>query len=204
MASEVDICNLALSHIAKDATVSSIDPPDNTVAAEHCARFYPIARDATLELHAWAFATKRKVLAQTPNEVSHWLFSYTLPTDCIRPLVVLPPESTDDNANAQDFTVEVNSSGVKVVYTNQQDAVLKYIAKVTDTTKFSPLFVAAVAHLLASYLAGPLTKDERRVAAQLELYEKLFKPRAIGSDASGQRNNAYKDSFIPAHIRARS
>ena len=56
MASVVDICNLALAHIGDDATVSSIDPPEGSAQAEHCKRFYAIARDTMLQMHNWNFA----------------------------------------------------------------------------------------------------------------------------------------------------
>ena len=59
MSSEVAICNLALAHLGDSATVASIDPPEGSAQSEHCARFYPIARDALLEMHAWKFATRR-------------------------------------------------------------------------------------------------------------------------------------------------
>ena len=51
MASVVDICNQALSHLGDSATVASIDPPEGSAQAEHCARFYPAALAALLEMH---------------------------------------------------------------------------------------------------------------------------------------------------------
>jgi hypothetical protein len=68
VASEVDICNLALGHIGDSATVSSINPPEGSAQAEHCSRFYPIARDSLLEMHNWGFATKRTNLALLSSE----------------------------------------------------------------------------------------------------------------------------------------
>ena len=62
MASAVDICNLALSRIGDIASVQSIDPPEASAQAIHCARFYPVARDSMLERHPWGFATLRKTL----------------------------------------------------------------------------------------------------------------------------------------------
>jgi hypothetical protein len=167
MASEVDICNMALGHIGQDANVSAIDPPDGSAEADHCARFYPMARDEILESHAWRFATRRAQLAavDVPDEVDSWDYAYQLPNQCIRPLAVFLPESTDDTA-AQDFTVETDSTGNDILYTNVEDAVLKYIARVEDTTKFSPLFTIALARLLAHYLAGPITKASKMAAAQ--------------------------------------
>ena len=46
MASVADICNMALGHLGDSATVASIDPPEGSAQAEHCARFYPMVRDA--------------------------------------------------------------------------------------------------------------------------------------------------------------
>ena len=63
MASEVDICNVALGHLGDEAAISAIDPPDGSVQASHCARIYPMARDELIEMHNWRFAVKRKALA---------------------------------------------------------------------------------------------------------------------------------------------
>src|SRR5687767_8634483 len=92
MSSEVDIANLALSHLGDEANVVAIDPPDGTVQASHCGRFYPIARDLLLEMHPWTFATRRATLAEVTNPVEDdWTYAYTLPTGCIRPLSALLP-----------------------------------------------------------------------------------------------------------------
>ena len=60
MASDVDICNLALSFLGDDANVSSISPPEGSQQSEHCARFYPIARDGLLQMHNWNWASRRR------------------------------------------------------------------------------------------------------------------------------------------------
>jgi len=51
VASTVDICNLALGYLGDTATVSSLNPPDGSAQAQHCARFYPIAR-TSIEMNA--------------------------------------------------------------------------------------------------------------------------------------------------------
>lgn len=163
MASEVDICNIALGYLGDSATVSSLDPPEGSAQAGHCSRFYPITRDALLELHPWNFATKRQTLAlldATPP--SAWAYAYALPSDVLKPLAVLDPEAPDDfnqvgSYSPQTFVVETMSDA-DVLLTNQENAVLRYTALVSDTTKFTPLFVEALAWLLASKLAGPLLK----------------------------------------------
>ena len=75
MASTVDICNLALAHLGDTATVASIDPPEGSAQSEHCARFYPIARDSLLEMHAWNFSMRRINLAQLTNSWPEWQYA---------------------------------------------------------------------------------------------------------------------------------
>lgn len=210
MASETDICNLALANLGDTATVVAISPPSGSVQAVHCARFYPIARDALLEMHTWEFATKRvplPLLSVTPP--SPWQYEYATPSDALNLLGILDPATTDDYSagliqygsyqgppgamvgvyTPQPYANEVNSAGVDVIYTNQQNAILRYSARVTDTTQFSPLFVLALGYLLASMLAGPLIKGSEsrtEAKAQYGLFKEAF-VEAVESD-SNQRN----------------
>lgn len=97
MASEVDIANLALSHLGDAATVSSFDPPEGSAQAEHCNMFYPIARDELLEMHQWNFNTTRIVLAPlavTPP--SSWQYAYSLPNDVLNAISVMAVDAADD------------------------------------------------------------------------------------------------------------
>lgn len=189
MASEVDICNLALSRLGDDATVSSLDPPEGSAQAEHCATFYPIARDNLLEMHNWNFATRRIVLGETslPTNAG-WQYAYTVPSECLQLISVLPPDVTDNYSSdlgnipgyrtygpgdltdpglgarafymPQDFAIETDSSGVPILLTNQPEATARYVVRVTDTTRFSPLFVETLSWYLASMLAGPILKGD--------------------------------------------
>ena len=85
MASEVDICNLALGHLGDNATVASLEPPEGSAQAEHCARFYPIARDALQEMHPWNFCTKRIALALIDGvSYSQWKYVYAEPSGVIQ------------------------------------------------------------------------------------------------------------------------
>lgn len=179
MASEVDIANLALGHLGDRATVASIDPPEGSAQAEHCQRFYPIARDTLLEMHDWNFATRRMQLAQVESPASSWKYAYTLPGDCLMVRAILPRDAQDDyvtnfydsnfrsypvNAFAvtttAEYIVETLDNGTKIILTNQEEAVVRYIARVADTTRFSALFTMALSWHLASLLAGPVIKGD--------------------------------------------
>ena len=213
MASAVDICNLALGHLGDEATVSSIDPPEGSAQAEHCARFYPIARDAALEAHNWNFATTRVSLPEVDMRWTTWAYCYILPTDCVKVISVLPPDALDDYSSGsdrsaaqlgyagarlvgagvrytpQEYSIETDDSGRRLLYTNQAAAILRYVRRIEDTTQFSPLFVDALSRLLASYLAGPVIKGTEGVQAaqaQLSAYG-MFMSQATASD-SNQRS----------------
>lgn len=163
MASEVDIANLALARLGDNATVASLDPPEGSVQAEHCARFYPLARDALLEMHAWKFATRRVLLAKLAVPSWNWSFAYAEPADVLKLLGVFPAKAANDD-ETQPYEAESATTGASIILTNQEDASLRFIARVTDTTRFPPLFVDALAWLLASYLAGPILKGDAGAA----------------------------------------
>lgn len=180
MSSEVAICNLALSHLGDEAGVEAISPPDGSVQAAHCGRFYPIARDMLLEAHPWTFAVKRTALSEVTNPApDDWSYAYALPTGCLRPLSCLLPGhperllGADSDAGTHPYIIEAGENGNLVMFTNVESATLRFIARVTDTTKYTPGFVVALARLLASHLAGPIIKgSEGMQVAQVHM--KLF------------------------------
>lgn len=202
MASALDICNLALAHLGDSANVSSIDPPEGSAQAEHCARFYPVARDSLLEMHNWSFATRRVQLALLAEDIdTAWSYAYAAPNGMVKPIAVLLDGSTND-ADAQPYITETLSTGLVIIYTNAENAVLRYVARVTDTTKFTPLFVDALSWLLASYLAGPIIKGDSGVQAGRACFQTFTGQyqRAAGSDANLQN---VRKNHVPDSIKAR-
>lgn len=160
MASEIEICNLALGHLGDTATVASIDPPEGSAQAEHCARFYPIARDMLLQAHGWNFATRRIQLAQLSEVPYGWTYAYTRPDGALDVFDIQFPNTVDFGTNSQPYVCEVDADGNEVIYTDVENAVARYIVQVTDTTKFPPLFTLALSWQLAGMLAGPVLKGD--------------------------------------------
>jgi len=207
MASVVDICNLALSHIGDRANVASISPPEGSPPAAHCARLYPIARDTALEAHAWSFAVRRAQLAALtlPTTAAPWSFAFALPADCLRPVALLDartPGLADDGSGEIDYAVESLADGSPVVLTDSSVPVLKYIARVDNPTRYSPGFTIALSYLLASYLCGPLTKSVELKGTM----EKLYTARAAAAaadDSRSQRAEKWREERVPGWIKAR-
>ncbi len=218
MASEVDIANIALSRLGNRATVSSLDPPEGSSEAAHCAIFYPVARNSLLEMHSWAFATRRVALALLANPPpSEWQYVYAAPNEVLKILAVTAPDAPDDysagyqpvgsvfgaaNTNVpfgrytpQPYVRESLPDDTSVIYTNQEDAVMRYTASVTDSTLFTPLFTDTLGVLLASYLAGPIVKgaEGRKLSA-------AFKQEALGMLAQAAVSDANQRRADVAHV----
>ena len=185
MATEIDICNLALGHLGDSATVVSISPPEGSAQAEHCSRFYPIARDSLLEVHLWNFAARRVRAADIAGDWPGWLYAYAVPADCLRLVAVVPADALD--AVAQPYVVEQLPSGAaNVVLTNTASAVLRYSARVADTAMFSPLFVLSLSWHLAAMLAGPVIKGDAGAAEAKRCTQMManYLGQAAGADAN--------------------
>ena len=197
MASDVQLCNTALSHIGSEARVSSISPPDGSVEAGHCAAFYDLARTELLEPGNWNFALKRALLAQTTNLSDTWAYAYVKPSDCQRALRVLRPSVTvtvftqdtvgarTDDRDSAAFDIEGD-----VLYSNEPDAVLVYVRDVTDTNKFSASFNTAFGYLLASYLAGPILKGNEGVRVGDAMRQRAMSIADVSATAAANASSA--------------
>ena len=219
MADEVSISNLTLSFLGDEATVSSIDPPEGSAQAEHCAQFFPLARDALLEMHPWDFATKSLALELQEETVRGWPYAYAKPANCLKVLAVLPPNAGDDyslsGANQgvlqasdgtittpfingytsytpQPFKTETSySTGAQLILTRQAEAEGLCIFRVTDPSLFSPLFVISLAKLLAAFVAGPIYKGETgaKMSALMMKHFEEFFSQAVASNASQEHSD---------------
>lgn len=223
MASEVDICNVALGYIGADATITAISPPDGTFEASKCAVFYPIARTELIEQGSYSFTLARAVLTPVANPSTVWTYAYAAPSDLVNARRILQLaylneiglnfpigslsgyylnlQLIDDlftERGSSDFAIEGDT-----LLTNEPDAVLMYCKDVTDTSKFSPLFVAALGAQLAAYLAGPIIKgmEGAKIGLQYRAMADQLRAKAETSDANSANE---RGGHVAQHIRARS
>jgi hypothetical protein len=221
MASDVDISNTALSLIGADAVVSSISPPDGSIESGHCARFYPLARKAMMELGDWSFVKTRVLLAEITNVSQIWTYAYASPADCINALRILRPDATTNSISMSDpfgslypqvpsyFIAIDESAGAPfeldggVIRTNQPDATLIYSHDVVDTTKFPGSFVLALSYMLASYLAGPIIKGMTGIQIGKALRQEAML-MAAASSANEANNGLQVNEPVAAALRARA
>lgn len=151
--SETDICNLALDHLGEEVILSS--GVDNRPAVRFVNRWYPHARDALLETAYWRFARKRASLAaDTDAPAFEWTYAYTLPSDFLR----LIPATLDGYRSGAELDYDVEDG--KILTHSEAPLLIRYIARVTDPTKFSNLFTDALALNLALRGAMKITSKQ--------------------------------------------
>lgn len=183
MASEVEICNLALNSLGQTIPIANLT--ERSKEAKLCATHYPQVRDELLSMHPWPFARKAQALVLVADApLIGWEYQYAYPQTCLRAWRVCREDgirqtwrdlclSWDWHGQryaTMDVPFELTSGSQQTcLATDLEDAYLLFTSKVTDTNRFSPLFVNALAQMLASRLAMPLAVDPRRQQMAAEL-----------------------------------
>lgn len=159
MPSEVDVCNDALGQIGQ-GPITALD--DGTTTANYCTRFYPTLRDGALQDHHWNFALKRQALAEDATApVSGYAHQYTLPGDCLKVIEL-------NGSPSIAWDVEQGK-----LQTDETTATILYLSRITDPTKWSPLFYQGMTCAMAWKLAGAILHDFKLAEAKrIEAYGK--------------------------------
>lgn len=221
MASVVDICNMALSHI-RAGRISSIN--DATLQGQQCRLFYGICRDQLIRDGNWQFARALRPLTLLDGvKVFNWRFAYQYPTDILKlnrlvinfeyieefsqgvtPRELLYGDRIDRvyplraNLRAQ-VEHEIHNNGfTKMIVCNEPDLRADVILRVEDTNLFDPQVTLALSHLLASYLSTPIVGGEAGLQykqANLGMYSSYI-AAALANDNNEQYHAAPESDFI--------
>lgn len=158
MASQIEICNLALVKLGADL-ITGLD--QRTAAAQKLSAVYDTTRKAELCKTHWNFAKSRDLLsALTDTPPWGFGFQYQLPSDYLKliqvnDVFIAPglenyrisddsPWSVEDGKILTDFAAPLK---------------IRYIKDVTDESKFSPLFVEVFASKLAYVICYAVTQS---------------------------------------------
>ncbi|MGA1851289.1 hypothetical protein VH570_10705 [Sphingobium sp. HT1-2] len=200
MASQLDICNDALSEIAADP-INSIDEASSS--GFYCKQHYP---RVIAEMVTWTdfdFLIRRTVLALQPNDrKGEWLYRYGKPSDLADAIAVIPkveeqrthlPAAGPYNFPAWDalgklpFIIAGGS-----IYTNVAYAILEYQVNAIDPAVIDPLTARACVLELATRLVMPLKKS-RNLKGDLIKQAEVAKQRAIAEseNRSPRRSTSY-------------
>jgi len=213
MASEVELCNLALSNI-RAGSINSLD--ESSVQAQQCKLKYPFLRDRLLAEIPWSFNHKINTLALLTTDIFNWAYAYQYPSDCLKINRLVGEYEEIANADADvisrlldsqllpikdlrtQITYEIfNFSNNKTIGTNEANLRIDYSAKITDPNLFSSDFIIAFSHLLSSELAVPLigVKEGRQLRIDsLQIY-KSYLDSAIANDMNEQYDRPALSEF---------
>lgn len=145
MASQTEICNLSLTYLGEERISKITDPAE---PARKLNALWVASVKALLEMHPWNFATKRATLGQLLEVPDHkYSFFFQLPSDCIRVIRL--------NDRDAEYRVEGNR-----IATDESTVEIEYIAYISDSSKYPPLFVEALAAKLGYELALSITSDD--------------------------------------------
>ena len=82
MASEIEICNLALGNI-RAGSINSFT--EGSIQAQQCNLKYSIIRDRCLREIVWSFNRKIEALATLSSvTIFNWAYAYQYPSDCLK------------------------------------------------------------------------------------------------------------------------
>jgi hypothetical protein len=193
MASENDICNLALSRIGH-LTITSLT--EGTPTSDLCNLHYAISRDAVLRAHPWNFAIRRAILAQdvtTPEFEFTYRFALPESPRCLR-VIRTNWEAEGISGSAvygfpgimgyADASVPYRIEG-RYLYCNETDVKIEYIAQITDTAQFDSVFVDLLAQRLSAEMAPRLTDTQAMAQAMWNIYNAKLQDARLNDAMEG-------------------
>jgi len=152
--SETLLANMSLARLGSKQLTNLAT--DTSVEAIHCRTHYEQTRDSLLRSHWWRFAQARATLTEdTDTPAFGWDYQYVLPDDFFRLMWVFQDNVPPENVTTYSYDIE----GQRIL-SNQDTIQILYIKKVTDPTKFDPLFVEVLTLSLAIKLVMPLSQDK--------------------------------------------
>lgn len=154
---KTEIANLALSHLGVGATITDLDT-DTTIEAKALRTFYQITEEAVLRAFRWGFAKKTATLTLIEeNPTMDWFYSYAYPSDCCYAYEIVSPVGNPNRLEEVPYELHKGASQT-LIYTNMDEAQLRYIAKIADTDNKPSDFVMAHSLRLAIAVMPKLSK----------------------------------------------
>jgi hypothetical protein len=194
--SNANICNQALIRLGIRGALIDDLVADQHEEAEVFNAIFENVRDACLAAFPWPFATLRKTLnqiaaAQEPAR-DGWTYVYAVPNDCLQERKIWQTgyDPRGRRSDQEDpFVIEkASADDSRVLLCDLPQVTLLYTAKFTDSSRFHPVFVDALAWLLAAEAAPALTgKETKEKACRASFKEKIQEAQVAA--LTGQRED---------------
>jgi len=168
MMTSTDICNLALSYLAKGRIISMTQ---ETEEARQCAMHYDHCRRLLLRSYRWGFSRRTEKLALSASTVPGWEFVYGYPSNCLSVRFVFEEEGASRREFDRDEYEIAVVEGVKVLCSNVENAWCEYTEDVVEVSKMSEEFVEALARYLAASMAMVITGNAEMMNTNYQLMQ---------------------------------
>jgi len=205
-----EICNKALTRLGIKQLIGVLatDVAAGMEEAVICNMYYTFARDTVLAEFAYMFAQVRKTLvASAEAPWDGWGYAYDPPTSpvVLSPVAVVPPgyamRGHDRDGNNPYAMVHSGVTDGQLILTDLPAAVMYYVTRITDTTKFPVEFEDAVAWRLAMEISMPLNADIKKASWAKAMYADKVK----GAQSATLNNFQSEDAMPEAEsVSARS
>jgi hypothetical protein len=163
MADKIDVYNLALGILGmRQITSLSEDIPSVDIINVY---YQPCVSELFSEF-AWPFNTAKEELIAVTDDLleMEWGYCYARPVSAAAVWAVYN-DATYSRKYEQEFeTVYQPSLNRQVICTDLESAYAEYSYIITDTKVYTPQFIMALAHKLASYAAPKLVADAKKRA----------------------------------------
>lgn len=187
---EIDIINKSLTLLGGNQITSR---SENTEAAKTMDAIYDGCRDRVLRECPWNFAVTRTSIASSGTPAwGDFGFLYPKPSDFLQMI------NTKDH---DDYTLEGEN-----ILANATDGLtsgplsIKYVARVTDTSRYDTMFVEALAYRLAYEACERITQSESKKSGLFQEYE-LTMTRAKRINGQEDAPEKYvEDEWIRARV----
>jgi hypothetical protein len=193
--SEVSICNQALTFLGQKP-ITSLN--DASTTAEWMRNNYPFIRDAVLEERMWTFATARASSTTMDRDAWDTAYSHPAPLNWISVFRVYR-NSGISTLTSIDWRLEDGN-----ILCSESNILLWGLKRVTDTGKFSPLFVQALAARIAADACIPLTENRQLQADMWNLYSVKLGEAAARDGQQGSNEKVVSDTLVLARSRSGS
>ncbi|CAK0756617.1 hypothetical protein CCP3SC15_210009 [Gammaproteobacteria bacterium] len=198
MASEVEICNLALTQMGKPP-IESRD--EGSVEAKACDTMYPRALEAVLRAAPWNFTARIKALALVSGQsIPGWKYLYGVPAGCLFVRKVFSEADVHQPKPRQHRLMIAPDTDVTVIATNVEKAYAEFSWNVSDIALMDGLCVEALALHLAALLSVPLAGDKAMAQTFAGLYGmKLDEARRVNEAENNENDKGANHSeFLEA------
>lgn len=191
--SNTSICNLSLSDIGSKRINNFEDTSENSLEAIQCRLHFEPTRDALLRSHWWRFARARKTLSQdTVDPAFEWDNQFILPNDFLRFRSIY--EESGYTSKSRRHAIEGDR-----FLTNFSTVNMRYIKKVTDPTKFDPLFVQVFVLQLDLKLLTGLAKTDTKLKESIKADLKVLMPKVQAVDDDETDTGGRSDWNLARH-----